>query len=63
MPMDILPTQLIKALAGNDLEGAEKLGALELAEEDLALCQFVDVSKQPLTEMLRTMLTRIEKEG
>ncbi|MDF1837655.1 MAG: NADH:ubiquinone reductase (Na(+)-transporting) subunit A [Planctomycetota bacterium] len=63
MPMDILPTQLIKALAAHDLESAEKLGALELAEEDLALCEFVDTSKQPLTEMLRTMLTRIEKEG
>lgn len=63
MPLDILPTQLIKALAGHDLEGAEKLGALELAEEDLALCQFVDPSKQPLTDMLRDMLTRIEKEG
>ncbi|HRV80340.1 MAG TPA: NADH:ubiquinone reductase (Na(+)-transporting) subunit A, partial [Planctomycetota bacterium] len=63
MPMDILPTQLIKALASNDLESAEKLGALELAEEDLALCQFVDPSKQPLTDLLRTMLTRIEKEG
>ncbi|MCP5020489.1 MAG: NADH:ubiquinone reductase (Na(+)-transporting) subunit A [bacterium] len=63
MPMDILPTQLIKALAAHDLESAEKLGALELAEEDLALCEFVDTSKQPLSEMLRTMLTRIEKEG
>ncbi|MEZ6004937.1 MAG: NADH:ubiquinone reductase (Na(+)-transporting) subunit A [Planctomycetota bacterium] len=63
MPMDILPTQLIKALASHDLESAEKLGALELAEEDLALCQFVDPSKQPLTDMLRSMLTRIEKEG
>ncbi|MFT7678258.1 MAG: Na+-transporting NADH:ubiquinone oxidoreductase subunit A [Planctomycetota bacterium] len=63
MPLDILPTQLIKALASNDLENAEKLGVLEIAEEDLALCQFVDPSKQPLTDMLRTMLTRIEKEG
>jgi Na+-transporting NADH:ubiquinone oxidoreductase subunit A len=63
MPMDILPTQLIKALASRDLESAEKLGALELAEEDLALCEYVDTSKQPLTSLLRTMLTRIEKEG
>lgn len=63
MPMDILPTQLIKALASHDLETAEKLGVLELGEEDLALCQYVDPSKQPITDMLRTMLTRIEKEG
>ncbi len=63
MPMDILPTQLIKALASDDLEGAEKLGVLELAEEDLALCQYVCPSKVSITDLLRAMLTRIEKEG
>lgn len=63
MPLDILPTQLIKALAADDIERAEKLGVLELAEEDLALCEFADPSKQPLTLWLRNMLTRIEKEG
>lgn len=63
MPMDVLPTQLIKALASKDLEGAEKLGVLELAEEDLALCQVVDHSKVAITDMLREMLTQIEKEG
>jgi Na+-transporting NADH:ubiquinone oxidoreductase subunit A len=63
MPMDILPTQLIKALASDDLETAEKLGVLELAEEDLALCQYVCPSKVDITGLLRAMLTRIEKEG
>lgn len=63
MPLDVLPTQLIKALASDDLEGAEKLGALELAEEDLALCEYVDQSKTPVTALLRAMLTRMEKEG
>ncbi|MEO0650236.1 MAG: NADH:ubiquinone reductase (Na(+)-transporting) subunit A, partial [Planctomycetota bacterium] len=63
MPMDILPTQLVKALASHDMEGAEKLGALELSEEDLALCEFVDPCKLPIAEMLREMLTQIEKEG
>jgi Na+-transporting NADH:ubiquinone oxidoreductase subunit A len=63
MPLDVLPTQLIKALASKDLEMAEKLGALELVEEDLALCEYVDQSKQPLTRWLREMLTQIEKEG
>lgn len=62
MPMDILPTQLVKALASHDMEGAEKLGALELSEEDLALCEFVDPCKLPIAEMLRDMLTQIEKE-
>ncbi len=63
MPLDVLPTQLIKALASDDLEGAEKLGALELAEEDLSLCEYVDQSKTPVTALLRAMLTRMEKEG
>ncbi|MFT5734151.1 MAG: Na+-transporting NADH:ubiquinone oxidoreductase subunit A [Planctomycetota bacterium] len=63
MPMDVLATQLIKSLASNDMESAEKLGVLELAEEDLALCQFVDPSKVPITDMLRDMLTAIQKEG
>ena len=63
MPMDILPTQLIKALVSDDLEGSEKLGVLELAEEDLALCQVVCPSKIAITDSLRAMLTRIEKEG
>ncbi|MHC4823077.1 MAG: NADH:ubiquinone reductase (Na(+)-transporting) subunit A [Planctomycetota bacterium] len=63
MPMDILATPLIKALVSNDLTGSEKLGALELAEEDLALCQYVCPSKIDITDMLRAMLTRIEKEG
>ncbi len=63
MPLDVLATQLIKALASKDMEAAEKLGVLELAEEDLALCQVVDASKIPITDMLRDMLTTIEKEG
>lgn len=63
LPHDILATQLIKALASDDLEAAESLGVLELAEEDLAMCQVVDPSKIAITDMLRKMLTTIEKEG
>jgi len=63
MPMDILPTQLIKALASNDLVGAEKLGVLEVVEEDLALCEYADHSKTEISTLVRNMLTRIEKEG
>ncbi|MBC8328411.1 MAG: NADH:ubiquinone reductase (Na(+)-transporting) subunit A, partial [Planctomycetes bacterium] len=63
LPMDILATPLIKALASHDLEGAEKLGVLELAEEDLALCEYVCPSKIRVTTLLREMLDRIQKEG
>jgi Na+-transporting NADH:ubiquinone oxidoreductase subunit A len=61
--MDILPTFLLRALLMQDVEKAEELGVLELDEEDLALCTFVDVGKNEYGPLLRQMLTRIEKEG
>ncbi len=63
MPLDILPTYLARSLATNNLEEAEGLGALELIEEDLALCTFVDPGKNDFGAMLRDVLTTIEKEG
>jgi Na+-transporting NADH:ubiquinone oxidoreductase subunit A len=63
MPMDILPTYLLRALAVKDVEEAENLGALELDEEDLALCTFSCPSKLEYGPMLRENLTIIEKEG
>ena len=63
MPLDILPTQLLRALVSQDLEGCEKLGVLELAEEDLSLCEYVCASKTDYSVLLRDMLTTIEKEG
>ncbi len=63
MPMDILPTFLLRALSVGDLENAEKLGALELDEEDLALCTFVCPSKTNYGLILRKNLQTIEEEG
>jgi Na+-transporting NADH:ubiquinone oxidoreductase subunit A len=63
MPLDLLPTYLLRALAVDDIEEAEKLGCLELDEEDLALCTFVCPSKINHGENLRRNLTIIEKEG
>ena len=62
MPLDIMATHLLKALAVDDIEEAEKLGCLELDEEDLALCTFVCPSKIDHGEELRRNLTLIEKE-
>ena len=62
MPMDILPTYLLRALAVGDLEQAEKLGALELDEEDLSLCTFVDPGKGEFGPMLRRGLELIERD-
>ena len=63
MPMDILPTHLLRALCVGNLEGAEQLGALDLDEEDLALCTFVSPSKIDYGPILRSNLEQIEREG
>lgn len=63
MPLDILPTQLLRALIVGDTEVAQKLGCLELDEEDLALCTYVCAGKYEYGPILRDNLTRIEKEG
>ncbi len=62
MPMDIMATHLLKALEVDDIEEAEKLGCLELDEEDLALCTFACQSKIDHGVELRRNLTLIEKE-
>lgn len=63
MPLDILPTQLLKALLVGDWEMAKALGCLELDEEDLALCTFVCPGKCDYGPLLRACLETIEKEG
>lgn len=63
MPMDILPTQLLRALIVGDTEQAQALGCLELDEEDVALCTFVCPGKYEYGPLLRTNLHTIEAEG
>ncbi len=63
MPQDYLPTQLLRALIVEDIITAVDLGALELDEEDLALCTFVSPGKYEFGDILRDNLTRIEQEG
>lgn len=63
MPLDILPTQLLRSLVTNDTDYAVELGCLELDEEDLALCTFASSGKEDFGPALRNILTTIEKEG
>ena len=63
MPLDILPTQLLRALLVGDTDVAQKLGCLELDEEDLALCTYACPGKYEYGPILRDNLTRIEQEG
>lgn len=52
-PMDILPTYLLKSILAEDIDEMEELGIYEVLEEDLALCEFVDVSKHKVQKILR----------
>jgi len=63
MPMDLMPTFLLRALIVGDVERAESLGVLELDEEDLALCTYVCPGKVNYGPILRQNLETIEKEG
>ena len=63
VPLDILPTQLLRALICRDTDQAQMLGALELEEEDVALCTFVCPGKYDYGSLLRENLSTIEREG
>ncbi|MFC3914831.1 Na(+)-translocating NADH-quinone reductase subunit A [Pseudaeromonas sharmana] len=63
MPLDILPTLLLRDLLVGDTDSAQQLGCLELDEEDLALCTFVCPGKSEYGPLLRQCLTKIEQEG
>ena len=63
MPLDILPTVLLRDLLAGDTDSAQALGCLELDEEDLALCTYVCPGKYEYGPVLRHVLTQIEQEG
>ena len=59
-PMDILPTHLLKAILAEDFDDMEGLGIYEVIEEDLALCEFVDVSKHDVQAIVREGIDLIQ---
>lgn len=63
MPLDIHATYLLRSIMSNNTDMCVKLGALELDEEDLSLCTFVDPCKNDFAPKLRENLIEIEKEG
>jgi len=63
MPLDILATQLLRALLVGDLDSAINLGCLELDEDDIALCTYACPAKYEYGPVLRSVLDTIEKEG
>ncbi len=62
LPMDILPTYLLKSIMYKDIDEMEQLGIYEVAEEDFALCEFVCTSKIPVQKIVREGLDFIYAE-
>lgn len=63
LPMDIYPQHLVKAIVGNNLEKMEALGLNELTEEDVALCEFVCTSKNPVQAIVRQGLDTLQEQS
>lgn len=63
LPMDIHPQDLFKSILVGDFERMEGLGIYELIEEDVALCEFVCVSKQPIQHILREGLDMMREQS
>ncbi len=62
LPMDIYPVELLKAVIIGDIDKMENLGIYEVAEEDLALCEFVCTSKTEVQSILRDGFDMMIKE-
>jgi Na+-transporting NADH:ubiquinone oxidoreductase subunit A len=63
LPMDIYPQHLLKAIMSNDIERMEGLGLTELTEEDVALCEFVCTSKNPVQALIREGLDALKEQS
>jgi Na+-transporting NADH:ubiquinone oxidoreductase subunit A len=62
LPMDIYPINLVKAIMAEDIELMEQLGIYEVAEEDFALCEYIDPSKSEIQEIIRKGINLMIKE-
>ena len=61
-PMEIFPIYLIKACLAGDIEKMEKFGIYEVLPEDLALCDYVDPSKNDIQAIIQQGIDLMIKE-
>ncbi len=61
-PMEIFPIYLIKACLAGDIEKMEKFGIYEVLPEDLALCDYVDPSKNEIQAIIQQGIDLMIKE-
>ena len=62
LPMDIFPVYLVKACLAGDIDKMEQFGIYEVLPEDLALCEFVDPSKNDIQAMIQSGIDLMLKE-
>lgn len=62
LPMNLYPVHLLKSIIANDLDKMEGLGIYEVVEEDLAICEFVCTSKQPVQKTLRDGIEYLKEQ-
>ena len=61
-PIDIFPIYLIKACLAGEIEKMEKFGIYEVLPEDLALCDYVDPSKNEIQAIIQKGIDLMIKE-
>lgn len=62
LPMDIFPLYLIKACLAGDIDKMEKFGIYEVLPEDLALCEYIDPSKNYIQDIIQKGIDLMLKE-
>ena len=62
LPMDIFPLYLIKACLAGDSDKMERFGIYQVLPEDLALCEYVDPSKNNIQDMIAQGIDLMLKE-
>lgn len=62
LPMDIYPLYLIKACLAGDIEKMEQFGIYEVLPEDLAVCEFIDPSKNDIQDIVSKGIDLMLKE-
>ena len=62
LPMDIYPLYLTKACLAGDIDKMEKFGIYEVLPEDLAVCEFVDPSKNYIQDIIAKGIDLMLKE-
>ncbi len=62
LPMDIYPIYLVKACLAGDIEKMEQFGIYEVLPEDLALCEYIDPSKNDLQDIVAKGIDLMLKE-